>query len=323
MTEPTAVTGFLINLLPVPSIIFFSISVRISSNHNLSGSAVVIIMSCGCRRRRHDVAENSEIFPSCSLFVKLLPCLFLTIRHLLNEGFCNQWMNLSAPSTGQLIQILGDFLNAHCWINAHQHFWGSMKKKEDLSEVPDEHGQNNNHYCYKHPQNRSEAEGWKTLEPDYSAWYEHNKHDVVQWRLIGAELPRCTCRGHRAHGRCMSVTSLYVFAGQAMQIKGYRRGFRLRLLPDDGITCAQSLWRTVKFVPIVSDMQKMWRLPSYARLSAFTEHEPQTVTVTSRNVSRQNFWIIMVNIFDTQSDMILFRRRGTKQIDDSGKQNHF
>lgn len=55
----------------------------------------------------------------------------------------------------------------------------------------------------------------------------------------------------------MSVTSLYVFAGQAMQIKGYRRGFRLRLLPDDGITCAHSLWRTVKFVPIVSDMQKM------------------------------------------------------------------
>lgn len=201
------------------------------------------------------------------------------------------------------------------------------EKKEDLSEVPDEHGQNKNHYCYNHPQNRSEAEGWKTLEPDYSAWYEHNKHDVVQWRLIGAELPRCTCRGHRAHGRCTSVTSLYphmyVFAGQAMQIKGYRRGFRLRLLPDDGITCAHSLWRTVKFVPIVSDMQKMWRLPSYARLSASTEHEPQTVTVTSRNVSRQNFWIIMVNIFDTQSDMILFRRRGTKQIDDSGKQNHF
>lgn len=83
------------------------------------------------------------------------------------------------------------------------------EKKEDLSEVPDEHGQNKNHYCYKHPQNRSEAEGWKTLEPDYSAWYEHNKHDVVQWRLIGAELPRCTCRGHRAHGRCTSVTSLY------------------------------------------------------------------------------------------------------------------
>lgn len=130
MTEPTAVTGFLINLLPVPSIIFFSISVRISSNHNLSGSAVVIIMSCGCRRRRHDVAESSEIFPSCCSFVKLLPRLFLTIRHLLNEGFCNQWMNLSAPSTGQLIQILGDFLNAHCWINAHQHFWGSVKKKK-------------------------------------------------------------------------------------------------------------------------------------------------------------------------------------------------
>lgn len=33
------------------------------------------------------------------------------------------------------------------------------EKKEDLSEVPDEHGQNKNHYCYNHPQNRSEAEG--------------------------------------------------------------------------------------------------------------------------------------------------------------------
>lgn len=113
-------------------------------------------------------------------------------------------------------------------------------------------------------------------------------------------LPRSSCTW-KMHVSNILVSTYVCFAGQAMQIKGYRRGFRLRLLPDDGITCAHSLWRTVKFVPIVSDMQKMWRLPSYARLSAFTEHEPQTVTVTSRNVSRRNFWIIMVNIFDSRT----------------------